>query len=100
MSSGAVILFATIYAHSVMIKFIHLSIRDHPSISLEMVKFVFCSVPSTNTSELLTCIYAVESLQRSDQRNLAKHEGRLKKLNSFKYEVEKSINKLKGKYGI
>ena len=72
-----------------------LSIKDHPIISSEMVKFVFYSMPPTNTSEFLTCVYAVEYLQRSDQSNLSKQEGIYKKLDSFKTEVEKSINKLK-----
>ena len=64
------------------------------------MKFVCCSVPSTNTSEFLPQISVVEYLQRSDQSNLVKHEVRLKKLESFKTEVEKSINKLKEKSGI
>ena len=69
-SSGAGILFATLHYHYIMSKFIRLSIKYHPSISSEMVKFVCYSAPSTNTSESLTRISAVDSLQRSDQSNL------------------------------
>ena len=76
------------------------SIKDHPSISSEMVKFLCYSVLSTNTSEFLTRISAADSLQCSYQRNLAKYKGRLKKMDTFKTEAEKSINKLKAKSGI
>ena len=83
-----------------MIKFMRFSIKDHPSISSEVAKFVCYIVPSTNTSEFLTRISAADSLQCSYQRNLAKYKGRLKKMDTFKTETEKYINKLKGKSGI
>ena len=70
--SGSGILFATINAHSFMIKFMFFSIKYLPSISLRMVKFVCYRVPSNNTSELLTHISTVKYLQCSDQINLAK----------------------------
>ena len=60
-------------------------------VSLEMVKFVCYSMPSTNMSELITRISAVYSLQRSEQINLAKQEGRLNNMESFNNEEEKSI---------
>ena len=44
-SSGAGILFATLHAYSIMSEFECLSIKDHPSISSDMVKFVYYSIP-------------------------------------------------------
>ena len=78
-----------------MSKFMHLQIKYHPSISLEKVKFVCYSVPSTNTSELITRIYAVDSLQYFHQSNLSKQEVKLKNLESFNTEAEKYTKKLK-----
>ena len=94
-SSGAGILFAKFHAHYVMIEFMSMSIKYHPNISSEMVKFVCYSVPSTNTSEFPTRVSSVKSLQRYDQRNLSKQESRLKKLKFFKTEAYESIKKFK-----
>ena len=96
-SMGNSILFATLHVHFIIIKFMCLFVKYHPSISLDMVKFVCYSVPSTNLSEFITCISAVYSLQLSDQRNLSKQEGRLRNMDSFNTEAEKSTKKLKGK---
>ena len=96
-SSGAGIIFATLFSNSVMREFMCLSIKYHPSISSEMVCY---SIPSTNTSELITRISEVYSFQRSDQIHSSKQEGILKKLDSFKTKAEKSIKKLKEKSGI
>ena len=94
------IIFSTIRAHYFMIKFMCFSIKDHSSISSDMVNFVCYSVPSTNTSEFLTRVSTVQSLQRSEKINLFKQGGRLKKMYTFNTEAEKSIKKLKGKAGI
>ena len=70
-SSGSGIVFPTIHAHSVMSVFMCFSIKYYPSICLEMVKFLFYSMPSTNMSQLLICISAVKYFLFSDQSNLS-----------------------------
>ena len=78
----------------------NLSIKYHPSISSEMVNFVCYIVTSINMSEFLTPISTVKYLQRSDKINLAKQEVKLKNLESFNTEAEKSIKNFKGEAGI
>ena len=99
-TSGSGILFSNIHAYSIMSKFMHLSIKYHPIISSDMVKFVCYSHPSTNNSEFLTRISAVKYLQHSNQSQLSKLDNRLKKLEYFNTKAEKSINNLKKKIGI
>jgi hypothetical protein len=53
-TTAATFLFATLKAHDIMQDFMHLSIKDHPSISSEMVKFVCYSQPLAGASELLS----------------------------------------------
>ena len=88
-------LFATLKAHEVMAAFMKLSIKDHPSVSSEMVKFVCYSQPANDASELLSRVAGVESLQRADQSNISKIESRLKKLETWKTEADKTLKKLK-----
>ena len=99
-STSANFLFATMKAHRVMSEFMKLSIKDHPSISSEMVKFVCYSQPTADTSDLLTRLHGVESLQRADQSNISKLESRTKKLESWKSDAEKLLKKLKEKTGV
>ena len=65
-----------------------------------MVKFVCYSQPSTDTSELLTRVGAVEMLQRADQGNISKMDSRLKKVESWKGDTDKLMKKLKEKVGL
>ena len=96
-STAAKFIYATLKAHSVMADFMRLSIKDHPSISSEMVKFVCYSQPSNDSSELLSRIAGVESLQRADQSNIAKMETRLKRVETWKGDTDKIVKKLKEK---
>ena len=94
-NTAAKFLFATLKAHEVMADFMKLSIKDHPSISSEMVKFVCYAQPSNDASEFLTRIAGVESLQRADQSNISKLESRLKKVETWKSDADKLLKKLK-----
>ena len=75
--TAATFLFATLKAHVVMQDFMRHSIKDHPSISSEMLKFVCYSQPANSATELLTCLAGVEALQRSDQSNISKMDTKL-----------------------
>jgi hypothetical protein len=99
-STGATFLFATLKAHVIMEQFMRLSIKDHPSISSEMVKFVCYSQPASDASALESRVTAVEALQRSDQSTLSKLEPRVKRLETWKAEADKWIKKLKEKTGL
>lgn len=83
-----------------MSEFMRLSIKDHPSISSEMVKFVCYSQPTADTTELLNRLSGVESLQRADQSNISKLETRLKQIETWKGDSEKLLKKLKEKTGV
>ena len=93
-------LFATLKAHSIMAEFMKLSIKDHPSISSEMVKFVCYSQPTADSSEMLSRLSGLESLQRADQSNISKLDNRIKKIESWKGDSDKLLKKLKEKAGI
>ena len=99
-ASSASFLFATLKAHVVMQEFMRLNIKDHPSISSEMVKFVCYSQPASDASELLTRVVSVGNLQRSDQSSIAKLDSRIKRVETWKSDAEKSLKKLKEKAGI
>lgn len=99
-NTAATFLFATLKAHVIMQDFMRLSIKDHPSISSEMVKFVCYSQPAAGASQLLSRVSAVESLQRSDQGNISRLDTRTKRLESWKSDTDKTISKLKEKVGI
>ena len=99
-STGATFLFATLKAHVIMEQFMRLSIKDHPSISSEMVKFVCYSQPASDASALESRVTAVEALQRSDQSILSKLEPRVKRMETWKAEADKWIKKLKEKTGL
>lgn len=94
-ATAARFLFATLKAHKVMDEFMKLSIKDHPSVSSEMVKFVCYSQPANDASELLSRLAGVESLQRADQSNISKIESRLKKVETWKADADKLLKKLK-----
>ena len=98
--TAGMFVFATLKAHVIMSEFMRLSIRDHPSISSEMVKFVCYTQPSANTSDIISRLSAVENLQRSDQSNVSKHDSRLKKVEAWKTETDKLVKKLKEKAGV
>ena len=94
-TTAAKFLFATLKAHTVMKDFMRLDIKDHPSISSEMVKFICYSQPSHDTAEVLTRLSAAETLMRTNQGNLAKVDSRLKKLETYRVENDKIVKKLK-----
>jgi hypothetical protein len=99
-STSAKFLFATLKAHVIMGDFMRLSIKDHPSISSEMVKFVCYSQPATDTAEVLGRLSNVESLQRGDQSSISRFEARLKKLETWKADTDKTVKKLVEKHGL
>jgi hypothetical protein len=99
-STAATFLFATLKAHVIMQDFMRLSIKDHPSISSKMVKFVCYSRPAEDATDLLSHLSGVESLQQADQSNISRIDGRVKKLESWKGESEKVIKKLKEKANV
>ena len=71
-TSAAKFLFATLRAHEVMHSFMRLDIKNHPSISSEMVKFICYSQPASDTAEVLTRLASTESMQRTHQSTLSK----------------------------
>ena len=93
-TTSAKFLFATLRAHQIMTEFMRLNIKDHPSISSEMVKYICYSQPSTDTANVFTRIGNLETLQRGDQSNISKLESRFKKLENWKTDAEKTIKRL------
>ena len=94
-TTAAKFLFATLKAHTVMQDFMRLNIKDHPSISSEMVKFICYSQPAHDTADVLARLSAAESLMRTNQGAIAKLDSRLKKLETHKVETDKLLKKLK-----
>ena len=94
-TTGAKFLFATLKAHVVMKQFMRLDIKDHPSISSEMVKFICYSQPSHDTADVLARLSAAETLMRTNQSSIAKFDTRLKKLEAHRVETDKLLKKLK-----
>jgi hypothetical protein len=99
-ATSAKFIFTTLKAHTIMAEFMRLNIKDHPSISSEMVKFVCYSQPATDTAEVLGRLTNVESLQRGDQSSISRLEGRLKKVETWKQDTEKTVKKLVDKHGL
>jgi hypothetical protein len=99
-ATAAKFLFTTLKAHEIMEEYMRLNIKDHPSISSEMVKFVCYSQPATDTAEVLSRLCNLESLQRGDQSGISRLEARIKKLEVWKTETDKTIKKLVDKHGI
>ena len=99
-STSSKFLFATLKAHSVMQQFMKLSIKDHPSISSETVKFVCYAQPTADSTELISRISGVESLQRADQSNISKMDTKIKKIEAWKTDSDKLLKKLKEKVNI
>ena len=94
-TTGAKFVFATLRAHEVMREFMRLNIKDHPSISSEMVKFICYSQPATDTADVFARLTAGEALQRNNQGLIARMETRLKRLETQRTESDKLIKKLK-----
>ena len=99
-TSAAKFLFATLRAHEVMHSFMRLDIKNHPSISSEMVKFICYSQPASDTAEVLTRLAATESMQRTHQSNLSKLELKSKKIDVWKADTDKLLKKIKDKVDI
>ena len=99
-TTAAKFVFATLRAHEIMAGFMRLHIKDHPSISSEMVKFICYSQPATDTAEVLSRLTANEVLVRTNQSNISKLEGRGRKYDLWKVEIDKMIKKLKEKIGL
>jgi hypothetical protein len=96
-TSAAKFLFATLRAHEVMHSFMRLDIKNHPSISSEMVKFICYSQPASDTTEVLGRLSTVESMQRTQQSNISKLDLKAKKIDTWKSDTEKLLKKLKDK---
>ena len=94
-TTAAKFVFATLKAHEVMRAFMRLDIKDHPSISSEMVKFICYSQPSHDTADILMRLSAAETLMRTNQGSIAKLDSRLKKLEAHRTESDKLLKKLK-----
>ena len=77
-----------------------LHIKDHPSISSEMVKFICYSQPSTDTAEVLSRLTANDALVRINQSNISKLEAKSRKIDLWKLELDKVIKKIKEKVGL
>ena len=77
-----------------MAKYMKANIKDHESISSEMVKYICYSQPSTDAADILSKITNLSALQKGDQRNIAKMEKRLATLEAWKSEAEKTIKRL------
>ena len=99
-TTAAKFLFATLRAHEVMSGFMRLHIKDHPSISSEMVKFICYSQPATDTAEVLSRLSSTEVLVRTNQSNISKLEARGRKYDLWKADIDKMIKKLKEKIGL
>jgi hypothetical protein len=96
-TSAAKFLFATLRAHEVMHSFMRLDIKNHPSISSEMVKFICYSQPASDTTEVLGRLNSAESMQRTHQSNISKLELKSKKMDTWKADTDKLLKKLKDK---
>jgi hypothetical protein len=99
-TTAAKFLFATLRAHEVMSGFMRLNIKDHPSISSEMVKFICYSQPATDTAEVLSRLSSNESSIRTNQSNISKLETKARKIDVWKVELDKLIKKLKEHAGL
>ena len=93
-ASTAKIIFGILKAHKVMKEFMHLNLRDHPSISSEMVKFVCYSQPASDTSRVLEQLEEMSSLTKKTSANVSKHESRIKKIENWKDEATKTLKKV------
>ena len=71
-----------------------LNLRDHPSISSEMVKFVCYSQPASDTARVLDQIEEMTSSTKKTAATLAKHESRIKKIENWKEEATKTLKKV------
>ena len=90
-------LYATLKAHKVMREFMRLDIKNHPSISSEMVKFVCFSQPASDTSDVLNRLHNVESTARQAQGEGVRLGNRLTALEVWKKDTVKSVKKLMDK---
>ena len=93
-ASTAKIIYGILKAHKVMKEFMRLNLRDHPSISSEMVKFVCYSQPASDTSRVLEQIDELSSLSKKTAATLSKHESRIKKIENWKDEATKTLKKV------
>ncbi len=96
-TTSARFLFATLKAHEVMDSFMRLNIKDHPSISSEMVKFICYAQPSSEASTLLSRMSNLETLQRGDQSQISRLETKVKSLQSWKSDAERLLKNMKDK---
>ena len=93
-ASTAKIIYGILRAHKVMKEFMRLNLRDHPSISSEMVKFVCYSQPASDTARVLDQIEEMTSSTKKTAATLAKHESRIKKIENWKEEATKTLKKV------
>ena len=99
-ASAAKFLFATLKAHEVMHSYMIMDIKNHPSISSEMVKFMCFGLPTSDNTEMQNKLSSVESMQRTNQSNLSKLELKAKKFDTWKADIDKLLKKIKEKVEI
>ena len=93
-------LYGTLKAHKIMHDFTRLEIKNHPSISSEMVKFVCFSQPATDTADLIHRLAVTENIAKQAQGVGSKLETRTKKLEVANTDINKVLKKLKDKANI
>ena len=93
-ASTAKIIYGILKAHKVMKEFMRLNLRDHPSISSEMVKFVCYLQPASDTSRVLDQLEELATLSKKTAATVSKHESRIKKIENWKEEATKTLKKV------
>ena len=93
-------LYGTLKAHKIMHDFTRLEIKNHPSISSEMVKFVCFSQPATDTADLIQRLAVTENVAKQAQGVGSRLETRTKKLEAANVDINKLLKKLKDKANI
>lgn len=99
-TTSARFIYGTLKAHEIMEEFARLGIKDHPSVSSEMVKFICYSQPATDTADIMSRLGNLETLQRGDQSAISRMETRVKRVETWKTDSDKTIKKLVDKHGI
>jgi hypothetical protein len=92
--STAKIIYGILRAHKVMKEFMRLNLRDHPSISSEMVKFVCYSQPASDTSKVINQLSELTEAHKKVASTVSKHESRIKKLENWREEAAKTLKKV------
>ena len=92
--STAKIIYGILRAHKVMKEFMRLNLRDHPSISSEMVKFVCYSQPASDTSRVINQLSELTESHKKVASTVSKNESCIKKLENWHKEATKTLKKV------